>query len=62
MHKKLDVLKQIFTLKLLCFTRKCCEVKVSISSFEESKNNQSTFNWGPGKKYDFCHICYYSAP
>ena len=23
-----------------------------------SKNNQSTFNWGPGKKYDFCHFCY----
>jgi hypothetical protein len=33
--------------------RKCCEIKVTISSLEVSKNNQTTFNWGSGKKYDF---------
>ena len=46
------------TYKLFCFTRQRCGIKVNISSLEVSKNNQSTFNWGPGKKYDFCHFCY----
>jgi len=27
--------------------RECCEVEVTISSLEKSKNNESTFNWGP---------------
>jgi hypothetical protein len=45
----------IFNLSLFP-TRKCCEMKVTMSSHEESKNNQSTFNWGPGKKYPFLHF------
>ena len=48
-------LPRIFNLWLFP-TRKCCEIKVTISSQEESKNNQSTFNWGPSKKYLLLHF------
>ena len=41
--------------------RKCCAIKVLISFLEESKNNQSTFNWGPGNVWNFLTFISYNS-